>query len=59
MEEKKDRIIEKTEGKELPVLRISVTNIEITVEEGRVYHGSFLIESEQHTGAGHRPLHQR
>ena len=46
MEEKKDRIIEKTEGKELPVLRISVTNIEITVEEGRVYHGSFLIESE-------------
>ena len=46
MKEKKDIVEEKTEGKELPVLRISVTNLEITVEEGRVYHSSFLIESE-------------
>ena len=41
MKEKKDIVEEKTEGKELPVLRISVTNLEITVEEGRVYHSCF------------------
>lgn len=46
MKEKKDIVEERTEGKELPVLRISVTNLEIIVEEGKVYHSSFLIESE-------------
>lgn len=46
MKEKKDIVEERTEKKELPVLRISVTNLEITVEEGRVYHSSFVIESE-------------
>ena len=46
MKEKKDIVEERTDKRELPVLRISVTNLEITVEEGRVYHSSFVIESE-------------
>ena len=39
-------IEEGTEESKLPVLRISVTNLEITVEEGKVYHSSFIVESE-------------
>ena len=46
LKEKKDIVEERTDKRELPVLRISVTNLEITVEEGRVYHSSFVIESE-------------
>ena len=44
MDKKEDRIQEKI----APVLRISTTNIEVSVEEGRVYHGSFIIESDNH-----------
>jgi len=44
LKEKKDIVEERTDKRELPVLRISVTNLEITVEEGRVYHSSFALK---------------
>lgn len=44
MKEKVD-FTEEINETETPVLGISVTNLEITVEEGKVYKGSFVVES--------------
>lgn len=46
MKEKIELKEEFTQEIEIPVLSISVTNLEITVEEGKVYKSSFVIESE-------------
>ena len=44
--EKEIRIRESTEAGKMPVVSLSVTNLEIEVEEGRVYRDSFVVESE-------------
>lgn len=46
MKEKIDLFEEKSKNDSIPIPRISVTNLEITIEEGKVYKDSFIVESE-------------
>lgn len=46
MKEKIDLLEEKSKTDSIPILRISVTNLEINIEEGKVYKDSFIVESE-------------
>ena len=48
LKEKIDKTEDKLQEKMIPVLRISTTNLEIAVEEGKVYRDSFVIESDNH-----------
>ena len=46
MKEKIDLLEEKSKTDSIPILRISVTNLEINIEEGKVYKDSFIVDSE-------------
>ena len=46
MKEKIDLLKEKSNNSQIAIPRISVTNLEITIEEGKVYKDSFVVESE-------------
>lgn len=46
LKEKKELFDDKIQTERIPVIHISVDSLNITVEEGRVYRGSFLVTSE-------------
>ncbi len=47
-QENDKRTEDRNHNQETPMLHMSVTNLDIVVEEGRVYKDSFCIESENH-----------